>query len=698
MAVLAKIRQRSALMIGVIALALFAFIIQDVLTRGSFGRNSKDVGTVNGKNIPFEDFRIKVNNMEKGEQNLSPTAAVNTVWDREVTIAVLSTEFDKLGLRVGDKHLIEILKEDPSIGNNPLFKNGLGTFDVTKFKNYFASNPEAKQYLKEREKEAELNAKYQIYSNLIKSAMYTTESEAKLDYELENNKVSFSYVAGLFSTIKESDVKISDSDILDYMKKNKKKYKAEETRTIDYVLIEDKASPEDEKEAKQKVSQLLGERIVYNSSTRKNDTLPGFKKAKNTVEFVNSNSDIPYDSSYVSQKNLPALDAEKLYNLPTGEVYGPYLNKNYYCISKSLGRKSGVNVRASHILISYEGTQVPNKKQKRTKAEAKATAERILAQIKANPNDFTIQAYATSDDSSSQQGGDLGFFGPNQMVKPFNDFVFKNPIGAIGLVETQFGFHIIKVTDKQDGIRLATIAQKIEPSETTSDKSFVDATQFEMKVADADFNKTAKDMKLQVVPSINLKSMDETVGALGNQRSIVRWVFEDDTKKEAVKRFEISNVGHLIVKVSKIYDSGYTPIDMARFQIQPILQKIKKTAIIKAKIKGNSLDDIAKSIGSQIQEATEITLKNPVFGLMGAEGKVVGNAFVLDANKISMPIEGNAGVFVVKNKASIKALPQTNYETYISQRKGQKEISLNRAFFALKDIAEIEDNRKSFGF
>ncbi len=146
-------------------------------------------------------------------------------------------------------------------------------------------------------------------------------------------------------------------------------------------------------------------------------------------------------------------------------------------------------MKASHILIGYEGSQTPNTKEKRTKEEAKAKAESILAQVNANPDSFLMLAFTASDDSSAQQGGDLGYFGPNQMVKPFNDFVFSNPIGKVGLVETPFGFHIIKVTDKQDGIRLATIAQKLEASEATSDKVFAQATQFEMDAVDKDFAK-----------------------------------------------------------------------------------------------------------------------------------------------------------------------------------------------------------------
>ncbi|WP_369753029.1 peptidylprolyl isomerase [Flavobacterium sp. WC2409] len=699
MAVLSKIRQRSALMIAVIALALFAFIIGDLFKSGSFNSTSKDVGSINGKDISFEDFRIKVSNVEKSGQGITSTAAANKVWDQEVSVALLTSEFDKLGLRVGEKHLLEVLKADPNIGKNPMFLNAAGMFDLAKFKEYFKSNPSQAQYLKDREKDAELNAKYQIYNTLIKSAIYTTESEGKLRYEMEANKVNFAFVAGLYSTIKDSDVKVTDADIVEYMKKNEKKFKADESREVEYVLIEDKASKEDEAEVKSKINALLSGSVVYNQATGKNDTLSGFKSAKNTIEFVNSNSDVPYDSTYIAKKDLPAIDADQLYNLAPGEVYGPYVFGKYYCISKSMGKKLGVNAKASHILISYEGTQVPNQKEKRTKEEAKVKAEAILAQVNANPDSFLMLAFTNSDDSSAQQGGDLGYFGPNQMVKPFNDFVFNNGIGKVGLVETPFGFHIIKITDKQDGIRLATVAQKIEASEATSDKVFTQATKFEMDATDKGFTKVAKDMALTVAAPVTVSVMDENFGPLGNQRAIVRWAFEDGTKVGAVKRFEVPNLGHVIATVKNIDNSGLVPVTQARSYVESILKNKKKAELIKAKMTGSSLEAIAKAAGSTVQQASDVTLQNPVLtGGVGQEPKVVGTAFALAANKLSAPIEGNTGVYVVKNISTVKAPVLKDHATYVAQMKAQSAGDVNRVLPALKDNAEIKDNRKQFNY
>jgi peptidyl-prolyl cis-trans isomerase D len=698
MAVLSNIRQRSALMIAVIAFALFAFIIGDLFSSGGFNSTSKDVGSINDKDISFEDFRIKVSNLEKSNQGITSTAAANRVWDQEVSVALLTSEFDKLGLRVGEKHLLAVLQADPNIGKNPIFLNAVGMFDIVKFKEYFRSNPAQATFLKDREKDAELSAKYQIYNTLIKSGVYTTKSEGSLKYKMEVNKVSFAYVAGLYSTINDSDVKVTDSEILDYMKKNEKKFKADETRLVDYVLIEDKASKEDESEVKDNIIALLNGRVVYNQETSKNDTLAGFKTAKNTIEFVNANSDVPYDSTYTAKKELPAIDADQLYNMDLGAVYGPYVFGKYYAVSKSMGKKIGVNAKASHILISYEGTQVPNKKEERSKDEAKAKAEALLAQVKENPDSFMMLAFSESDDSSAQQGGDLGYFSQNQMVKPFNDFVFNNSIGSVGLVETAFGFHIIKVTDKQDGIRLATVALKLQASEATSDKAFTQATKFEMDATDKDFNAVAKVMGLTVVPEITLKAMDENFGLLGTQRAIVRWAFEDNSKVGAVKRFEVANLGHVIARVKNIDDSGLVSLTQARAYVEPILKNKKKAVLIKAKMTGSSIESIATATGSTVLQATGVTMENPMLTGVGQEPKVVGSAFALELNKLSAPIEGNTGVYVVKNLSTVKAPDLLDYAPYVAKLKAQSAGDVNRVLPALKDNATIEDNRKQFNY
>jgi peptidyl-prolyl cis-trans isomerase D len=697
MAVLAKIRQRSALLIMVIALALFAFIVQDLFSNGNFGGSKKDVGSINGKEIPFEDFRVKVSNVEKSGQNGQPMSsiqAVNQVWGQEVNIALLTVEFEKLGIRVGEKHIIEVLKSDPNIGQNQMFLNAAGKFDIVKFKEYFKSNPEGLVMLKQREKDAELNAKFTIYNSLVKGSLYTTDAEGKMKYEMEANKVNFDFVSVPYSSIKDSDVKISDEEIIAYMKTKEKRFKSEESRELDYVLIEEKPSNQDESEIKKNVDALLTSRVEYKDG--KNDTIQGFKSVTNNAEFVNANSDIPFDSTFIAKKDLPSEHAEQLFNLPAGEVYGPYMYNNYYCISKGLGRKSGANAKASHILISYEGTQVPNKKEKRTKEEAKAKAEVLLVQVKANPAMFSMLAMTNSDDSSAQQGGDLGYFSQGQMVKPFNDFVFNNSIATIGLVETDFGFHIINVTDKQDAVKLATIAQKIEASESTNDNIYTQATKFEMDAANKDFAVLAKESKLVVNPSVRVKAIDENFGSVANQRQIVKWAFSEDIKVGDVKRFEVLNVGHIIAKLKKVTEKGLMAVEDARPQVEQILKNKKKAEKIKAKLSGASLDAMAKANNVTVQQAIDITLESPSLPGAGFEPKVVGTAFSSATGKVTATIEGNAGVYVVMTKSVVKAPVLKSHTDYVNKVKQQVASYSGRVIPALKSDADIQDNRADF--
>ncbi|WP_396192531.1 peptidylprolyl isomerase [Flavobacterium sp.] len=695
MAVLQKIRQRSGLLLLVIGFSLLAFVVGDLIQGGTFGRQSTDVGSINGKDVPFEDFRIKVANMEKNGQGTTQTQAANQLWEQEIAIALLTAEFDKLGLRAGENHIVENFKNDPNIGQNPAFLNELGKFDLKKFKEYFKTNPEQAQMMKDREKDAELNAKYQMYAALIKGGMYTTEAEGKFKYELESNKTSFDYVALLYSTVKDSDIKVTDADYLAYMKKREKRFKSEGTREIEYVVIEDTPSKEDQAEAKAKIDALLAGGVVFNNETKTNDTVPSFKNASNVAEYIAANSDTPYDSTYVSKQDLPAEHAEALFNLPTGEVYGPYINGKYYVVSKSMGRKSGAKAKASHVLISWEGTQVPSKKEKRTKEEAKVKAESILAQAIANPGSFAMLALTNSDDSSAQSGGDLGYFGPNQMVKPFNDFVFANSVGKIGLVETEFGYHIINVTDKQDAIRLATVSQKVDPSQKTTDDAYTKATKFEMDAASKDFAAVAKAAGVTVNPAIKAKPMDEMFGSVGNQRQIVKWAYSE-AKVGDVKRFEVVNVGHVIAKLTKINEKGLMTVEEAKPMIESIIKNEKKAEKLKAKASGSSLEAIAKANGTTVQQAVDVTVGNPVLNGVGAEQKVVGTAFGTAAGKLSAPIEGNSGIYVIKAKSVLKAPKAANYTDYVNKVKAMASQGVGRVIPALKSDAKIEDNRLEF--
>jgi peptidyl-prolyl cis-trans isomerase D len=383
--------------------------------------------------------------------------------------------------------------------------------------------------------------------------------------------------------------------------------------------------------------------------------------------------------------------------LASGSVFGPYVHNGHQNLSRLIGRKSNASAKASHILISWEGTQVPTKKEKRTKEEAKAKADNLLAQVLANPGNFFMLAMSNSDDSSAQQGGDLGYFQPNQMVKPFNDFVFNNAVGKIGLVETDFGFHIINVTDKQDAVLLGTVAKKVQPSDVTIDATYSKASQFEADALEnKDFAALAKKSGVEVVNATNIKAFDEYVQGIGAQREIVRWASNKDTDIADVKRFETTQ-GFVIAKLKSRNETGLLPIDIAKQSVEPLLKNKKKAELIKKKMSGSSLEAVAKASGASVQLASAVAVKSPIIPNVGNEPKIVGKAFNLAAGKTSEVLEGNSGMFMIRTKAVTKAAELPNYATYINQDRTQNQsYSISKAYMALKDKAEIKDNRGNF--
>jgi peptidyl-prolyl cis-trans isomerase D len=697
MAILSKIRQRSILLVLIIALALFSFVLADVIKSGGFSGSSNDIGAINGTKFEYQEFMSKVANVEKQQQGISGTQALNSVWEQEVRKALLSEQYDKIGLLLGKEQLMAVIKNDPQLSQSPQFLNAAGKFDDKKFAEYInslQSAPDQTQWNQWKAYEIQIEdfAKEQMYNTLIKSSVYTTKAEGKLKYERDNNKVDFDYVALAFSTVSDDQVKVTDEEIIAYMKKNPKKFKSDNARSVEYVLVENKPSAADETAMKSKIDGFVNGKIDGN------DNIPSFRSATNLADYVNRYSEIKFDSTYVAKKDINPQFAEQLYALAPGQVFGPYTDNGYSKLSRVAGRKAGATAKVSHILIAYKGAMQAAPSVKLTKEEAKAKAEGLLAQVNANPSSMAMLAMVNSDDQGSKQnGGVYDNVAPKQMVKPFDDFLFGNPVGKTGVVETDFGFHVMKVDGKNDAVLLATVALKVQPSEQTEDANYNKALKVETDALESGLEKAAKKAGLTIAPAASVKAYDENVASLGLQRQIVTWAFNEDTKVNDVKRFDIANLGFSIVKLKSKNDDGLLPLELARQSVEPLIKNEKKAAILKKKMTGTTLEVISKATGSSISPAVGASMASPVIPNLGYEPKVVGTALGLVSGKTSKVIEGNSGLFMVRTKALTKAPAVKDYKTQIDQLNQQTKGSAPfRVVQGLKDKADIVDNRGKF--
>jgi peptidyl-prolyl cis-trans isomerase D len=701
MAILSKIRQRSILLVLIIALALFSFVLADVIKSGGFSGGSNDIGSINGTKFEYQEFMNKVANVEKQQQGISGTQAINSVWEQEVRKALLSEQYDKIGLLLGKEQLMAVIKNDPQLSQSPQFLNAAGKFDDKKFAEYInslQSAPDQTQWNQWKAYEVQIEdfAKEQMYNTLIKSSVYTTKAEGKLKYERDTDKVDFDYVALAFSTVSDDQVKVTDEEIIAYMKKYPKKYKSDNTRSVEFVLVENKPSPADEVAMKSKIDGFVNGKTEMVNGV--NQVIPSFASATNLADYVNKYSEIKFDSSYVAKKDINPQFAEQLYNLPTGQVFGPYTDNGYSKLSRIAGRKSGATAKVSHILIAYKGANQAAPSVKLTKEEAKAKADGLLAQVNANPSSMAMLAMMNSDDQGSKQnGGVYDNVAPKQMVKPFDDFLFGNPVGKTGVVETDFGFHVMKVDGKNDAVLLATVALKVQPSEQTEDANYNKALKVEADAMSNGLEKAAKKAGLTIAPAVSVKAYDENVASLGIQRQIVTWSFNQDTNINDVKRFDIANLGFAIVKLKSKNDNGLLPLEQAKQSVEPLIKNEKKAAILKKKMTGTTLEAVSKTTGSSISPAVGASASSPVIPNLGYEPKVVGAALGLASGKTSKVIEGNSGIFMVRTKTITKAPAVKDYKTQIDQLNQQTKGSASyRVVQALKDKADIEDNRGRF--
>ncbi|MEL4306633.1 peptidylprolyl isomerase [Joostella sp. CR20] len=697
MAILEKIRSRSLILILVIGLALFAFVISGIFTKDS-GTGKTTVGEVNGESISRQEFAYKVENASRRYgANATTVQVVNQVWNQEVRNIILEQQYDALGINIEKDQILEVVKANPAFAQDPTFQNEAGVFDEGKFIEFIAdlkaNNPAGYQQWQLQEAALINASKEQSYFNLVKAGVGTTLKEGELVYHLENDKVDVKYAKVPYSSIPDSTVSVSDSEIEAYVKEHKNEFTQDASRDVRYVFFEEKASEEDIQEVKTSLSKLLENSVVYNETTKADETVAGFRTTTNLQDFVNKNSDIKYDTTYVAKKDLPTAVADTLYNLPVGGVYGPYQDGNYYKITRMVAKKQGGSVKASHILISYDGSQA-QPTEPRTKEAAKAKAEEILAKVKANPDEFATLARENSEDpGSATRGGTYDNIPEGQMVPQFNDYIFGNSIGSIGLVETDFGYHIIKVDDKYDVVQLATVAREIEPSEKTISDLYTETTKFEMAAADGDFQEVAKASNYSVRPVNKILALDENIPGIGNQRSVVQWAFNADTEVGDVKRFNTPN-GYAIVQLTGRRKEGLATAKDAAATVLPILRKEKKAAIIMKNNEGKSIDDFAKANNVTVTGATGLNMKTPTIAGAGREPKVVGVAMALSEGETSNMIDGENGVFMVSVTKKSIAPSLDNYATYANTQKtlnrGRASLS---AYNALKDAAEIEDER-----
>ena len=706
MAVLGEIRNRPWLLMGIIAVAMLAFVVNPDSLEQLFGAKPGVYGKVNGDEITKEDFDDQLFILQQqAQQQGQPTKGLEEqAWQMVVQSKLIKQQFEKMGLTLTDDMFYNQLQFDPMFAQNPENFDAKGNFKVQEIKKQIeelrnSGNVEMyNNWLKTKKAIEYRMMARQLFAN-VSTGITVSKKEAEEMMKQRDQVADIDFVKVDYATYAQKNpVKVTTKDLEDYIKKHPILFKRDASRNIGLVYFPAAASPQDEAVTQAEINKL------FSKGTDMSDGKENFQNTTNDSMFVSLNSDLPYNPTYFSAEQLPAAIKDKVAGAAVGTTFGPYKEQNFYVVSKLLDKKPSDSTLSRHILVSYKGNQA-GANETRTKEEAKKLADSIGAVLKATPAKFSEFLKYSSDPGSAGQGGSVGWTTPaTPFVPEYLSFLANNGKGATGVVETQFGYHIINIEDKKSGAmtyKVANLVKAIKPSDKTESEVYTKATRFIQQIQGKTFNDFANVAKKNNYQFFNPKEVGRFQGQLpglgtDKDEEIIAWAFNKKREKGDADIFTVDGTGDRIVAyLNGIQDPGTADPEAVRDQIEPIVKNRILAKQISDKItaaKATSLDQIAKMFGSTKQTAQVNMLSPQIAGAM--EPKVAGAAFGVAKGKVSNPVEGMTGVYVLVKKSETLNKQPGDIKQVTQALASQNSQQFGQALLkSLQDNAKIEDYR-----
>ena len=703
MAILGKIRSKGVLLLVVVGFALFAFIIGDFLTQGStyFNKSRETVAEIVGEDVNINDYQAAIDQMvevykiETGQTDLSEDVMAQlraSVWENLVTEKLLFAEAEKLGLAVSKEELSEYVignKTHPLIMQRRTFAGENGQFSrpmLVQFLNSLDVTPEneemrqqiaqAKSYWLFWERNVKMAVLQDKYNALIGKAVTANSLEAKTSYEAAKVTTDVNYVVQPYFAISDSTVSVSKNEIKDRYNKNKELYKQEANRTLSYVAFEIRPLKEDSVEAQEWMNKISEE----------------FKTTEDVVGLVNSNSDVMYDGRNYSYNSLPLNLRDFAFTGKTGDVFGPLFENNPHPMPRTMepGIMKPASVKLRHIYPT-------------TAAEAKADS--IIGAINGGAVFADLAKKYSAVPQTAANGGEIGWImeGMQGMDKEITDKAFAAVPNQVFTVKNAQGVQIMQVMEKTPArakVKLAILERKVIPSSRSYGRIYNEAKQFAAELKSTEFASKAQEKGVSVRTASELFESTERIADIPQSRQVIRWAFESD-KGDVSDVFDCNNQ-FVVATTTEVNAKGYRSLEKVSDQIKAELIREKKADIMIKNLteqlkKTPSLEALAQSLSTDVKVANAVNFANNQFGVAGFEPALIGKVSVLPANKLSAPVKGNAGVYVL-----LPVNPQVNQNPFNAKAQVM-QLNMNFAYSLpymilqdIRDNAEIEDNRLNF--
>lgn len=705
MAVLGEIRKRPAILVGFIALGLLAFVVNPNSIEKVFGKNPDVLGKVNGEKITREEFNEQLRFLQEQAQgqNMPTEGLEEQAWQTIIQRKLIKQEFDKLGIDFTEDLFWNQVQYTPIFAQNPNLFDEKGNFKVNELKKEIESlksQPEQYNNWLRFRNQLEYSIMARMLLTNINAGLTISKKEAELIKKYQDQVADIDFVKVDYAEfLKKNPIKVTTKDLEDYIQKHPTKFKSQPTRNLGVVYFQAKPSAKDQAEAEKGIDKLLN--VGTDANPNEN-----FRNTTNDSMFVSLNSDMPFYNGYLTEDKLPQALRSQIATLSVGAIVGPYKEQDFLVVSKLLDKKveAKTSTTARHILISYKGAQMSE--EKRDEKEAKKLADSLEAVVKADPTKFQelVKQYS-SDKGSIANGGEYTIeTGSGQMVPEFQSFVEKSPKGATGIVKTVYGYHIINIKDKksEEGhmtYKVANLIKSVKPSEATENEVDKNAKRFIQQVQGKSFNEfknIAKKGNYQFYNPKSAKRFEGRIEGIGTEKAseILSWAFNKKREKGDTEIFMVDGTGdRIVVYLNGINDEFTTDPESVRDQIEPIVKnELVAKKIIEKIGKGASLDSVAKKFGTSIQPAQVNIITPMVAGVV--EAKVAGAAFGVAKGKVSNPIEGNTGVYVILKKSEKINKQPGNINQVMDMLKMQNSQIFSQSLLqSLQDGAKIDDYR-----
>jgi len=307
-------------------------------------------------------------------------------------------------------------------------------------------------------------------------------------------------------------------------------------------------------------------------------------------------------------------------------------------------------VKASHILLKTEG---------KDDAAVKKQAEDLLAKVNGGADFAALATKFSEDETSAIKGGDLGFFGKGAMVKEFDDVAFSlKPGETSGLVKSQFGYHIIRVTDKKPASTRSLEESRVQIEDILkSERAQKEAERISTELAGkltkpADLDTVAKARGL-TVSETGFFGRDEPIVGIGMAPAVTSRAFEMKTGEvsEAIR----SQNGFVFITVTGTQDSRLPTLDEVKAKVREDVQKTKaveaarqKATALAAQLKSASDFSAAAKTAGLEAKTTDLVARGGALPDVGVSPAVDTAAFALPQGGVSDPIVTDTGAVIVK--------------------------------------------------